>query len=70
MLWHKAWVDTRWRFLLALALLLVLACGSSLTFPSVRDFVAAFEVPAVPDEEAAAAFRESIELIRTFRGYA
>ncbi|HWN38823.1 MAG TPA: hypothetical protein VNP02_10020 [Gammaproteobacteria bacterium] len=70
MLWHKAWVDTRWRFLLALALLLVLACGSSLTFPRVRDFVASFQMPAVPDEEAAAAFRESLELIRTFRGYA
>ena len=70
MLWHKAWVDTRWRFFLGLALLLVLACGSSLTFPRVRDFLGAIQLPAVPDEEAAAAFRESLELIRTFRGYA
>jgi hypothetical protein len=70
MLWHKAWVDTRWRFLLCLALLLVLACGSSLTFPSVRDFLASIEVPVVADEEAAAAFRDSLELTRTFRGYA
>ena len=70
MLWHKAWVDTRWRFLLALALLLVLACGSSMTFPRVRDFLASIEVPVVADVEAAAAFRESLELTRTFRGYA
>ena len=70
MLWHKAWVDTRWRFLLALALLLVLACGSSMTFPRVRDFLSSIELPVVPDEEAAAAFRESLELTRTFRGYA
>ena len=70
MLWHKAWVDTRWRFLLALALLLVLACGSSLTFPSVRDFLGSIELPVVADEEAAAAFRESLELTRSFRGYA
>lgn len=70
MLWHKAWVDTRWRFLLGLALLLVLACGSSLTFPSVRDFLGSIELPVIPDEEAAAEFRESLELIRSFRGYA
>jgi len=72
MLWHKAWVDTRWRFFLGLALLLVLACGSSLTFPRVRDFLGSMQlqVPVVPDEEAAAALRESLEFIRTFRGYA
>jgi hypothetical protein len=70
MLWHKAWVDTRWRFLLALALLLVLACGSSLTFPRVRDFLGAMQLPTVADEEAAAALRESLEFMRTFRGYA
>jgi hypothetical protein len=70
MLWHKAWVDTRWRFLLGLALLLVFACGSSLTFPRVRDFLASIQLPVVTDEEAAAAFRESLELTRTFRGYA
>ena len=70
MLWHKAWVDTRWRFLIGLALLLVLACGSSLTFPKVRDFLASIELPAVGDEEAAAAFAQSLDLVRTFRGYA
>jgi hypothetical protein len=70
MLWHKAWIDTRWRFFIGLALLLVLACGSSLSFPRVRDFLGAMQLPAVADEEAAAAFRESLELVRTFRGYA
>jgi len=72
MLWHKAWVDTRWRFLLGLALLLVFACGSSLAFPRVRDFLGSLQLPAVAgtDEEAAAAFRGSLEVIRTFRGYA
>ena len=70
MLWHKAWVDTRWRFFLGLALLLVLACGSSLTFPRVRDFVASMQLPVVADKEAAAALRESLGLMSTFRGYA
>jgi hypothetical protein len=70
MLWHKAWIDTRWRFFLGLALLLVLACGSSLTFPRVRDFLGSMQLPVVPDEEAAASLRESLEFMRTFRGYA
>jgi hypothetical protein len=69
MLWHKAWVDTRWRFSLGLALLLLLACGSSLTFPRVRDFFSSMQLPAVADEAAAAAFREQLEMMRTFRGY-
>jgi hypothetical protein len=69
MLWQKAWVDTRWRFLLGLALLLVLACGSSMAFPRVRDFFASMQLPVVADEEAAQAFRESLEFMRTFRGY-
>ncbi len=69
MLWHKAWIDTRWRFLLGLALLLVFACGSSLTFPRVRELFATMQLPAVADEEAAAAFRQQLEMMRTFRGY-
>jgi hypothetical protein len=69
MLWHKAWVDTRWRFLLGLVLLLVLACGSALSFPRVRDFFATMQLPVVPDEDGAAALRESLELMRSFRGY-
>ena len=69
MLWHKAWVDTRWRFFLGLALLLVLACGSSLTFPRVRDFFSSMQLPVVADEAAAVAFREQLQMMRTFRGY-
>lgn len=70
MLWHKAWLDTRWRFIVGLALLLVLACGSSLTFTTVRDFLGSMQLPVVPDEETAASMRESLEFMRTFRGYA
>jgi hypothetical protein len=69
MLWHKAWVDTRWRFSLSLVLLIVFACGSALSFPRVRDLFATMQLPVVPDEATAAALREQLELMRTFRGY-
>lgn len=69
MLWHKAWVDTRWRFFLGLALLLVLACGTALSFPRARDLFASMQLPVVTDEATAAAFRGQLELMRTFRGY-
>ena len=70
MLWHKAWVDTRWRFLLALALLLVLACGTLFDVSEVRDFLGSIELAGRRGRGGRGGVRESLELIRTFRGYA
>ena len=39
MLWYKSWLDTRWRFLLGLALLLVFACGTVVSFSTVQELV-------------------------------
>ena len=33
MLWYKAWLDTRWRFLIGLALLVSIALGNALSYP-------------------------------------
>ena len=35
MLWYKSWLETRWRFLIGLALLMLSACGTVLTYPEV-----------------------------------
>ena len=35
MLWYKSWLETRWRFLIGLALLILSACGTVLTYPQV-----------------------------------
>ena len=35
MLWHKAWLDVRWRILIGLAVLLVMACGVVIEYPTV-----------------------------------
>jgi O-antigen ligase len=71
MLWNKAWLDTRWRFLLALAVLLVFACGTVMSFPTVQRLAAAVEPATVTgDESLRQELQESLEASRTFRGYA
>ena len=64
MLWYKSWIDTRWRFLLGLALLLVLACG---TVVELLDG-AAISAASMPQGRSSAtrrlqqALRESLEI--------
>jgi hypothetical protein len=71
MLWYKSWVDTRWRFLLGLALLLVLACATVVSFSAVQQIAASLPAgPVVADGALQQEIRESLEAIRTFRGYA
>ena len=36
MLWYKSWLETRWRFLIGFAILLMLACGIVAQYPTVR----------------------------------
>jgi hypothetical protein len=69
--WYKSWLDTRSRFLLGLVVLLVFACGTVMSFPKVRELVAAVEPAAVTaDESLRQQLEESREALRTFRGYA
>jgi hypothetical protein len=68
MLWHKAWLDTRWRFVIGLALL---ACGAALAvlaYPRVTRLLAA--PPAIDTTTAVGRqVQEILELSRGFRGY-
>ena len=41
MLWHKAWLDTRWRFLIGLVLLTIMACGVIVDYPLVEKLMPA-----------------------------
>lgn len=70
MLWYKAWLDTRWRFLLGLALLLVFACGTVASYSTVQELVASVSPNAITgSEDLRQEFEESLEIMRTFRGY-
>ena len=33
MLWYKSWLETRWRFVIGLVLLIFSACSAVLTYP-------------------------------------
>lgn len=35
MLWYKSWLETRWRFLIGLGLLTIVACGAVFDYPTV-----------------------------------
>jgi hypothetical protein len=65
MLRYKSWIDTRSRFLLGLGILLVFACGTAMSFQFVQKLTASVEGLALQPE-----LQESLELIRTFPGYA
>ena len=35
MLWYKSWLETRWRFVIGLVVLILSACGTVFTYPEV-----------------------------------
>jgi hypothetical protein len=69
MLWYKSWLDTRWAFLIALGLLVMLAGGSLFSFETVQDLIQVVSPADLGDGKLADALREEIELQSTFRGY-
>ena len=67
MLWHKSWLETRWRFLIGLGLLFCSASVMVFSYPQVLKLM-----PLVPTNVGGALgekIRESAELAQTFRGF-
>lgn len=68
MLWYKAWLETRWRFLIGLALLVFSAGGIVIGYPRVMELL-----PMVPQSDPGSvlgrAIKEAAELAATYRGY-
>ncbi len=68
MLWYKAWLETRWRFVIGLAILMVSACGTVLAYPQVmRLMPLASTIQA--DGEIGRRVQEAVALAREYRGY-
>jgi ABC-2 type transport system permease protein len=68
MLWYKAWLETRWRFVIGLVVLMFSACGTVLAYPRVMELLS-----SAPTIDASGAIgrqiREGVELARDYRGY-
>ena len=68
MLWYKSWLETRWRFVIGLVLLVLSACGTVFSYPQVVKLL-----PLAPGTQAGGEIgrrvAEAIELARTYRGF-
>lgn len=68
MLWYKVWLETRWRFVIGLAILACSAAGVVLIYPRVVQLI-----PMVPENgtggEIGRRIREAADLSREYRGY-
>jgi ABC-2 type transport system permease protein len=69
MLWYKAWLETRWRFLIGLALLVCSAAAVVFAYDKVLMLVPLASNVDI-DGELGRRIREAAELTRTYRGYA
>jgi len=73
MLWHKAWLETRWRFVSALLILTVLAGSNVYDYLATQRLLpqlnATTQIPAVEATGLAGVIREAIEIQKDFRGF-
>ena len=68
MLWYKSFLETRWRFLIGLAILMLSVTGTVLAYPQVARLL-----PLVPSidtsNEIGRRIKEIADLSRSYRGY-
>src|SRR5689334_1101458 len=72
MLWHKAWLETRWRFISALVILTMLAGGTVYDYLATQRLLPRLNATTTPAAEAtglAGALREAIEVQQNFHGF-
>src|SRR5689334_18464510 len=73
MLWHKAWLETRWRFINALVILTMLAGGGVYDYLATQRLMprlnASTSTPAAEATGVGALIREAIEAQKTFQGF-
>lgn len=68
MLWYRSWLETRWRFVIGLALLPLSAAGSVLAYPSIIKLLPlASQVD--PNDALGQRVLEAAQVMATYRGY-
>lgn len=66
MLWYKAWLETRWRFLIGLVVVICSAVATVLVYPHVLELIPLVPNAAGPIGEQ---IREAARIEREYRGY-
>src|SRR5262245_57331118 len=73
MLWHKAWLETRWRFIAGLLTLTIMTGGGVYDYLATQrllpQLAATTPVPAAEATGLAAAIRDAIDVQKNFRGF-
>ena len=73
MLWHKAWLETRWRFVAAMVTLTIVSAGTVYDYIATQQLLpqltAASPAPAAEATGLAAALRDAIDVQKNFRGF-
>jgi ABC-type transport system involved in multi-copper enzyme maturation permease subunit len=68
MLWHKTWIETRWRFWIGLAVLICSACSTVMIYPQMLRLLGM--VPSLNmGGEIGRRIKESVELSREYHSY-
>jgi ABC-type transport system involved in multi-copper enzyme maturation permease subunit len=74
MLFHKAWLETRWRFISAMVILTIMTGANVFGYIATQQLLPRLDSmspsPVAESSGIAAAIREAIELQKEFRGYA
>lgn len=72
MLWYKSWLETRWRFLIGFALLVMMACSAVITYPQVQRLLPAAQPFLRGVDSTSVVGRQVLRAIDaegTYRGY-
>jgi hypothetical protein len=69
MLWYKAWLETRWRFLIGLAVLVVLAGGTVLEWPAIQRLLPMARSLEPGDTLLGRAIRDGAQVQQTYGGF-
>ena len=72
MLWHKAWLETRWRFFAALVILTLMAGGNVYDYLATQRLLPMLNTTVTPPQQSpglAGMIAEAIELQKDFRGF-
>lgn len=76
MIWHKAWLDTRWRFVIGLGVLGLATCGCVLAYPRALQVIAGVGGSSQAIDAIAGAnpllrdrVAETVQLSSTYRGF-